>query len=239
MKVENDELRQLIDILNSKQIITFANGRYSHEIRKCVMDLVSLNVSLNKASDVIRTVLGNMTDIDSDKTRLPSTGARKKFMEEAHLLAQCQVAEAMVEGGLDGTKGNCLHGDGTTKYSRHYENFQVTTKSGKTLSLGLQEVVDSDAESLLNKFCDVIGDISDVMQGDKNKNLSELVASIKNTMSDRASVNPLFQSKLKVYREQLLPNVIQNWDTLNQLEQTQMKEMGNFFCSLHFVNLQK
>ena len=226
----------MIDLLNEKGIVTFSNGRYSHEIRKCIMNLVGLNVSIKKVTEVIKVVLGNLTNIDADKMRLPSVGAKKRFLEQAHILAQCQVAEEMIAGGgADGIKGNCLHGDGTTKYSRHYESFQVTTTSGRTLSLGLSEVVNSDAESLMKTFLENMSDISDIMEGDKEKNLGSLVASIKNTMSDRAAVNPLFQSKLNVFRNELLPKAIENWDNLSKKEQEQMKEMV-FFCHLHLLS---
>jgi len=174
-------------------LITFANGKFTHEIRKCVMDLVSLNVSMTKVSDVMRTVLSNLTKYDTDNMRLPSAGARQQFLQEAHFLADYQVAQEMLSGQIDFAKdGNCLHGDGTTKYSRHYENFQVTTKSGKALSLGLHEVVNSDSDSLMKTFIETIHDVCDVMQGDKEYNEASLVASFKTTMSDMAPVNPLF-----------------------------------------------
>ena len=61
----------------------------------------------------------------------------------------------MLKDGVDGIHGNCLHGDDTSKYSRHYQNFQVTTQSGESLSFGLLEVADSDANTVL-KFLSVI-----------------------------------------------------------------------------------
>ena len=67
-------------------------------------------------------------------------------MHEALLVAQLQVAEAMTEG--EHLLENCLHGDGTSKYSRHYQNFQVTTSSGRTLSFGLAEIAGGDATDI-------------------------------------------------------------------------------------------
>ena len=135
------------------------------------MELVSLNVSINKISDVIKAVLGNMTKTDVSYMRLPSDGTRKKMVEEALILAQLQVAEAMKENN-ELFFGNCLHGDGTSKYSRHYKNFQITTKSGRTLSFGLTEAADADAETVLNTFTDSVKDICDAIDGDKEKDFS-------------------------------------------------------------------
>ena len=56
----------------------------------------------------------------------------------------------MLEGtDLNTVLGNTLHGDGTTKYHRHFQNYQVTTADGKTLSTGLMETVSQDAETIL------------------------------------------------------------------------------------------
>ena len=57
-------------------------------------------------------------------------------MQEALLLKRIQVSEANLEDVLVDS-GNCLHGHGTSKYHRHFQNFQITTISGRQLSFGL------------------------------------------------------------------------------------------------------
>ena len=49
------------------------------------------------------------------------------MMEEAFIAAHRHVAESMLKDGVDDILSNCLHGDGTSKYSGYYQNFQVTT----------------------------------------------------------------------------------------------------------------
>jgi len=235
LEEENNELEKLVEVLRDDDIITFANGRFTDEIRQVIMKLVSLNVSVNKVNDVIKAVLSTLTEKNVTKIRLPSDGARKRIMEEALVLAQLQVIEEM-KNGVDGYTGNCLHGDGTTKYSRHFQNFQITTKSGKSLSFGLSEVADSDAATVLKTFVSDIDDLCDVLDGDKKKNIALLVTSIKNTMSDLGPVNPLCNALLKAYREELLPEVKDNWNELNESQQSELKEMGNFFCKLHLLS---
>ena len=53
---------------------------------------------------------------------------------------------------VSGDSGNCLHGDGTSKYHRHFQNFQIATTSGRQLSFGLSEIVSGDGQSFLNYF---------------------------------------------------------------------------------------
>ena len=86
-----------------------------------------------------------------DVTRLPSTGTKCRLMQEALLVAQLLIAEAMIEG--ENLLGNCPHGDGTSKYSRHNQNFQVTTSSGHTLSFGLSGIAGA---SILQTFTNTV-----------------------------------------------------------------------------------
>ena len=54
----------LSSLLHDRRIITFQNGRYSNDIREVIMELVSLNVCMNKLNDVIITVLKKLAKID-------------------------------------------------------------------------------------------------------------------------------------------------------------------------------
>ena len=54
LQKEHKELGQVIDIVNSEEVVTFKNGKFTNEIRRTVMELVSLNVSINKISEVIK-----------------------------------------------------------------------------------------------------------------------------------------------------------------------------------------
>ena len=106
------------------------------------MALLSLNVSINKIDQVIKVVLNKLAKKDIE--RLPSAGVNARLMQEALFLGQIQVAEAMLEG-VSGDSGNCLHGDGTLKYHRHFKHFQITATSGRQLSFRLSETVSGDA----------------------------------------------------------------------------------------------
>ena len=80
-----------------------------------------------------------------DIERLRSAGVKARLMQEALFLGQIQVAEAMLED-VSGDSGNCLHGDGTSKYHRHFQNFQITTTNGRQLSFGPSEIVSGDGQ---------------------------------------------------------------------------------------------
>ena len=108
-----------------------------------------MNVSLNKVNDVIKIVLNRLAKKDVD--RLPSKALKSQMLIEARHLADVQIGHATLVGiNLSSVLGNTIHGDGTTKYHRHYQNFQVNTVGGVPLSVGLIEIFDQDAETVLS-----------------------------------------------------------------------------------------
>lgn len=89
----------------------------------------------------------------------------------------------------DGTKtGNCLHGDGTTKFHRHYQSFLFTASSGRQYTFGLQEIVGSDTAELMPTFTELteaVAEHADQDRGSKEARYQKLITTIKNTMSDQ------------------------------------------------------
>ena len=186
------ELEVLDALLNDSQIQTFADGKYHDYVRLTVMELLSMNVSMNKVNEVITTVLSRFTGKIPDK--LPSKGLLSQLLIEARHLADIQVGEAMIKDqDLSTVLGNTIHGDGTTKYHRHYQSFQITTTAGNTLSAGLLELGSQTAESLISSWKERVSEIGvalsgkDSSEGKLQETTLKLTASVKNTMSDHCA----------------------------------------------------
>ena len=62
-----------------------------------------------------------------------------------------------------GNSGNCLHGDGTSKYHCHFQNFKIATGSGRSLSVALSKIVRGDSQSVFESFSETITDFCDVI----------------------------------------------------------------------------
>ncbi|CAG2230236.1 unnamed protein product [Mytilus edulis] len=136
-----------------------------------------------------------------------------------------------------GHKGNCLHQDATSKHHKHFQSFQITTPDKKTFSLGLNEVGSGDAASIMSSFKNIISDLGQAAQNEPEI-VSRLTCSIVSTMSDQGAANPLFNQKLKEFKESLLPDIVENWENLDINTQTEMAKMSSFFCKMHiFVNM--
>ena len=85
--------------------------------------------------DRFETLAGKNVD------RLPSQALKSRIALKARHIADAQVVNAMLQNAdMSSIVGNCLHGDGTSKFHKHYQGFQVTTTEGQTLSLGMLEM---------------------------------------------------------------------------------------------------
>ena len=136
-------------------------------------------------------------------------------------MADIQIGEAMLSGvDLNSVLGNTLHGDGTSKYQRHFQNFQINTVDGVPLSLGLVEIVEQDAATLLITLKERIADIAKGVCGNNSDDVTvadtvnRILVSVKNTMSDHCATNGALNTLLESLRKELLPTVISNWDSL-------------------------
>ncbi|XP_066927180.1 ERC protein 2-like [Clytia hemisphaerica] len=158
LNCENRQLQQFVALLQDDEVVTFHDGRYCNEIREVIMQLLQLNVSMKNIDAVIKCVLKKLANKDIQK--LPSTGVKYRLQEEALIVAKLQVGEALLD---DKNENNCLHGDGTSKYHRHYQNFQLTTQDRRTLSFGLDEVAGGDAASVMKYFTEAIEDLAEVI----------------------------------------------------------------------------
>ena len=138
--------------------------------------------------------------------------------------------------------GNTLHGDGTTKYHRHYQDFEITTPSCQTYSMGLLELGKSDTEAIMDSFKYRVKEIAQALSSGENltveDKVAELVTSIKSTMSDQGPTNATFNEQLAELRKELLPKVVEKWEDLSEDSKKSLEQMGNFYCKLHLlVNL--
>ena len=116
LELKEKELDYLQTMLEDDVIKTFEDGKYLDHIRSAIMELLSMNVSVNKVNEVIRIVLKNFAGKEID--RLPSKGLLSQFLIEARHIADIQVGETMLKDiDLTSVLGNTLHGDGTTKYN--------------------------------------------------------------------------------------------------------------------------
>ena len=134
LKEEKKELlemnaRLIDENKESKKISFYSAGKYSDDLRICIMELLTSNVSVLKVEPVLRSVF-KLLSIQCD--RLPQHTTINEMLMESRSISHAQLAET-----LTASSSNTLHSDGTTKYGHKFQSYQVTT-SGDSLTLGLQ-----------------------------------------------------------------------------------------------------
>ena len=61
---------------------------------------------------------------------------------------------------------------------------------------------------------------------------NKIIGNIKSTMSDRVSSQKAFNTLLSEYRTKI---IIDNWESLQESEQTYMSQMFHYFCGMHLL----
>ena len=136
LKKQNQELleknAELKDGMSKpNKVKFFSEGKYTDDLRVCIMELLTLNVGILKIEPVLLSVF-KLLQISFDK--LPKRTTINEILIESRSVAQTQLAEILTTPELS---NNTLHSDATTKYGHKYQTFQVNTQDGP-LTLGLQ-----------------------------------------------------------------------------------------------------
>ena len=82
--------------MQEDEIVTFQSGRYNDDIRECIMELMLMNMGLNKVTEVIKLILKKMAGKDIE--RLPSNAVKARLLIEARHLAHAHVSEQVQSG---------------------------------------------------------------------------------------------------------------------------------------------
>lgn len=230
---KNKELADLVDLLKDEEITTFKDGRYSDDIRITIMELLACNVSMAKVSKVMKVVVKNLAG--KDLRQVPSLATVSQIALEARHIADVEVATAMSTNNLTGTLGNCLHGDGTTKYHKKYQGFQVTLPDGSSRTMCLTQMAKGNTEGTMEAFKGRLRELAESISIGENSDAiyNELICSFKSTMTDQGPGMPQMSERVKMLREELLPSVLENWETLPQDGKSTLLEFGTFFCKMH------
>ena len=94
------------------------DGKYSNEVRMCVMELLNHNVGIRKVEPVTRAVL-KLAGIECE--RLPQHTAINDILAEAHAVAQLQLTETLTQEG----QHIVLHTDGTSKFGHKHAGIRL------------------------------------------------------------------------------------------------------------------
>ncbi|XP_072040335.1 uncharacterized protein [Amphiura filiformis] len=233
LELENDDLKcQLDHIMEDKEIVSFEGGKYTNDIRLVCFELIARGVSSNNVSDIIRIVLRDVGKMNVG--RLPKPTLIRYLSIEQAMLSK-ESARAKIEASDHVT----LQVDGTTKKRKGYTTFMASTDDG-TVGMCLHDIHTESAESLLQETEETLDELNTLNINKDQGHTLQLLAKIKNTMTDRCIVNKAYIEKLEKWRAKALPQVTENWEDIDDDVKQQMLTINDMYCGKHLVlNLQE
>ena len=180
-------------------------------------------------SQVAHAVLTIICKYDIDLNELPKPTSCKKVPALANLISSYHVASE-----LSKSKYATQHSDGTSRDGAKVVDFEVTVDGGKMLTTGILPVASGDSETQLETFKFLMEKLAGALDSEnKTEAAKNLTATIKSTMVDQAATQKSFNEKLESYRSSIVPDVVENWDSLEPSVQENLLTMNHFFCNLH------
>ena len=118
--------------------------------------------------------------------------------------------------------------------------YTVHDKEGVDYVLGMRQMISKSAENTLDTLKIILDDLSAICSelsegGEENDVGLKILTNIKNTMSDRAATEGLFNNMLQTFREKCLPMFKEGWEHFTPAAKAKLTEMNNFFCGLHLL----
>lgn len=161
--------------------------------------------------------------------RLPSPSTVANMNIQRLCLVKKQLQDELPE-----KKNTTLHTDETSKVGIKYGGFSVRDEEGNYFALGLREMATKSAQNTLDTFKEILQDIADTRKETHPQSAgNEILCNIQNTMSDRAATELKFNELLESYREEVLPQVRADYNTMDDEEKETVSRLNNFFCGLH------
>ena len=223
--LENDWLRSIVD--DNKTVLTFDENKNAclPSMQKCVYNLLEHNVATGSVGPVIDACL-KLADLSASRLQSRSTVANMNV--QRLLLAQKQLSEEFV------AKENvCLLSDETSKYGIRYQGYHARDMDGRYYVLGLREIATKSSEDALKGYKEILNDIDSCSENPSSDVSCRILVNTVSTMSDKAATEQKFHSLLETYRQQVLPDTMENYESLSEEEKTRVGRLYNFFCGLH------
>lgn len=207
------------------------DGRYSDNIRKCIMSLHSMGLGIKQIPRCIRTVSEDLFHCSIEK--LPSDTTMIEVLKEANIIGKIHVAKSMLA-----EENSTLHCDGTTDKQRHFFGYQVSSSKKQSLTLGIVETLKGDTKTQMEELKQAIADYSEIISCNNQQaeiTFNKLILSLRNLMTDQHIVNKKFREDFESLRRSLLEKCVSGWDKLSEAEQQKSVRINQWFCLLHVL----
>ena len=224
---QNNDLEQTIDDLECQlkdrvNIIDTHDGqKYTDDLRKCVMQLQSLDLPCNKIGPVLDSVSTNIFHTNLNK--IPSRSTVQNILDEGHFLARKQVAAEITE--CDNWD---LFADGTSRDGKKILDAGVHLSDNRTLSLGFKTIAQEDSETVTNTVKTFLEDTAAAYKPDTESQktvITKMLSTLSSLLSDRSSVMKKYNDLFTEWRKIIADN----------LPGENIADLNFIYCSAHVL----
>ena len=226
-----ESVRYLETLINDNETIDLKEPMkniYSNNLVECVLNLTDLKVATKNVGPVIKEAAKLF---GKGVTNIPTRQSVDRIVDRKISQTHKHVGQEAAP-----SKNTTLYTDETRKYGHTYESYIITDDKSNSYLLGLREMINKSRVSTADTFKQILEDISDQCNEKGDFGVGhDLLANIKNTMSDRASTEKAFNNLLTAYRKECLPHIIDNYNELSDEQQNLCGRLNSFFCGLHLL----
>ena len=127
------------------------------------------------------------------------------------------------------SENTTLYSDETSKFGEKYMGFHAIDADHRYWVLGVRDLATKSADDTLSIFREVLQDINDRSEATDSAVGKKILINIRNTMSDRAATKLKWHQLLENYRKNVMPDVISNWNDLEEVDRQPLECLNNFF----------
>ncbi len=215
----------------SKVIDGKENGKFTREVRLVVYKLLGHNVGVAHVSPVIDFCLETLGNINLQNR--PSKSEVAVMQREVGILSKVCAAE-----NLKDEANLCIQTDGTEDRGTKLATMQVKSSS-QTFDVGLKEIVAGTSDEYYNFILRSLGELEEtydkVMDTPGSNILKKIVVNIKCAMNDRHVVEKNTMDQFTQYRKTFLPEMVEKWEKLTDVEKDDAATVYLFYCALHLL----
>ena len=215
-------------VIETKEGKTFTNT-----VRIAYYDCLTAGVSVEKMATVVPAIC---TMAEKSVADLPSKSTAAEMLVEAGIVAKLHAAEELANTS---TK-LMLHNDGTSKKGQHFAAMQFSDTSGRSMSVGVQEMLNGSAQSYFDVYTGMLNSLAELSKKRSSTSsvanvAARILANTNCTMSDRHIVEKKLNSMLDNYKKEFLPTALEEWEDMTEAERDAAVQLEHFYCGLHLL----
>ena len=198
-----------------------SGNSYSVAMRKCVLELISHEVSTENVGKAIHSVACNLFQVDSQALlNLPSRQCVTNIVDEGQYLMRLFYAKQLTQ-----TEHWGLARDGTQRKKRKVLDTSVVLDTGDILPLGFTRVAHEDSETIVKVSQRNLHELNEVKNAFDSRGALDIRETIERKnlivtcleklsffMTDRAANEKLANKKLSNWRDDILKDVQTNYE---------------------------